>query len=83
MAVDVPPDRNPGDDGHITDHNLLNESLSTLSDSVDALTALSSNVPIFCQATAPTNPVDGAVWLDRTAKAVKVWNAASTTWESF
>lgn len=83
MPITIPPNRNPGDGGHVSDHNTLNGALSSLSDSIDGLAAVAANVPLFCQATAPTNPIDGTIWLDRTTKSVKVWNSSSSIWETF
>lgn len=64
MAISVPPTRSEGDGGHVADHNQIASDLSTLSASVDDLSARFPSGKITVSDTAPTSPNVNDIWLD-------------------
>lgn len=64
MTVSVPPTRNPGDAGHIGDHNQISSDIATLSTSIDDLNARLPSGKISVSDVAPTSPAVGDVWID-------------------
>jgi hypothetical protein len=64
MPVTVPPDRNAGDAGHINDHNLIADDLTSLSSAVDDLNSRVQSGKITVSDTAPTSPATGDLWFD-------------------
>lgn len=66
MTMPVPPTRNPGDSGHIEDHNEISSDLTTLSTSLNALSARLPSGTISVGDTQPTSPAVNDVWFDTT-----------------
>jgi hypothetical protein len=64
MTVTVPPDRNVGDAGHVNDHNLIADDLTSLSDAVDDLNDRVQSGKITVADVAPTSPAEGDLWFD-------------------
>lgn len=64
MPVTVPPDRSAGDAGHVNDHNLIADDLTSLSDAVDNLNTRVQSGKITVSDSAPTSPSVNDLWFD-------------------
>jgi hypothetical protein len=64
MPVTVPDHATEGASGHISDHNLIDDALTSLSASVDGLDARMPAGTISVSDTEPMSPSEGDVWFD-------------------
>lgn len=64
MALNVPPHREPGQDGHTDDHDLISDALLEVSDFMDDMTSRLQVGRMIISDTEPENPQVNDVWFD-------------------
>lgn len=64
MPLNVPPHREPGEDGHTDDHDMISDALQVLSDFMDGLDTRLPAGSMVVSDTEPENPQPGDIWFD-------------------